>query len=61
MNLIIDDLEDECTDHVKERYTVELIDISLVFVSEDFDRVLMIDVVGLIFLSIPDFTLDYTV
>ena len=33
----ISDLKDEYTDHVEERYTVELIDMSLVFVSEDFD------------------------
>ena len=31
------DLEDGYTDHVEEGYTTELIDISLMFVSEDFD------------------------
>ena len=54
------DLKDEYTDHVEERYTAELIYMSLVFVSEDLISVLMIDVVGLIFVSILGFTLDYT-
>jgi len=61
LNLNIGDLEDGYTDHVVEGYTAKLIDISLVFVSEDFDSVLMIDVVGLIIVSIPHFTFDYTV
>jgi len=33
----ISDLKDEYTDHVKEGYTTELIDMSLAFVSEHFD------------------------
>ena len=33
----IGNLEDEYIDHVEEGYTVELIDMSLAFVSEDFD------------------------
>jgi len=41
---------------------LELIDMRLVFVSEDFDRCSdEIHVVGVIVVGIPDFTPDYTV
>ena len=33
----ISDLKDEYTDDIEEGYTAELIDMSLVFISEDFD------------------------
>ena len=33
----ISDLKDEYTDHIEERYTAKLINLSLVFVLEDFD------------------------
>ena len=33
----ISDLKDEYSDHVEEGYTAELIDMSLAFISEDFD------------------------
>ena len=33
----ISDLKDEYTDHIERGYTAELIDRSLVFVSENFD------------------------
>jgi len=58
----IDDLEDGYTDDVEKGYTVELIDIRFVFFSEDFDKCSdEIEVVGLIFMSIPSFTPDYNI
>ena len=58
----IDDLEDGYTNDVVEDYTAELIDMRFVFFSEDFDQCSdEINVVGLIFVSIPSFTPNYTV
>jgi len=58
----ISDLGDGYTDDIEKGYTAELIDMRFVFFSEDFDQCSdKINVVGLIFVSIPDFTPDYTV
>ena len=56
------DLEDGYTNDVVEDYTAELIDMRFLFFSEDFDQCSdEINVVGLIFVSIPSFTPNYTV
>ena len=56
------DIEEGYTDDVEEEYTDELIDMRFVFFSEDFEQCSdVIDVVGLIFLSLLSFILDYVV
>ena len=57
----ISDLKDEYTDHVEEGYTAELIDMSLAFISEDFDQCSDVNAVGLTFMGILSFTIDYIV